>query len=194
MREFLHAPSATGPLGPMVSTIDGLIRWVCAIILWAGFFALFLPTLANAILRYSTNESLIWSVEVVQLVFPWFIMAGATLAAQHSRHIGVEFFIRLLPRKMTRWVTIPVQLIILVGAFGVIYVFLGLGRFEGGIEFAAGEVMYTSLQLPQSYSYMAILFGYSMLTITALTNLYRQFMGNLDPRLKDTDSTTHSAS
>ena len=184
MREFVKSPTATGPLGPVVSRVDGFIRWLCAVILVVGFLALFLPTLANAVLRYTTDRSVIWSVEAVQLVFPWFIMAGATLAAQHSRHISVEFFIRLLPASLSRWVTIPVQIIIFAGAVAVLYVFLGLGRFEGGIGFAAGDTMYTSLGVPQSYSYSALLFGYTLLSITAITNVYRQSTGAIDPRLE----------
>ena len=185
MREFVKSPTATGPLGPVVSHVDGFIRQLCAVILGVGFLALFLPTLANAVLRYTTDKSVIWSVEAVQLVFPWFIMAGATLAAQHSRHISVEFFIRLLPRSLSRWVTIPVQIIVFAGAAAVLYVFLGLGRFEGGIAFAAGDTMYTSLGVPQSYSYSALLFGYTLLSVTAMTNVYRQATGANDPRLEE---------
>ncbi len=175
MRDLIFIKAATGPFGAVVTRIDRTICMACAIVLWISFFALFLPTLANAILRYTTDASLTWTVELVKLTFPWFIMAGAVLAAQHSRHIGVEFFLTLLPKSLSRWLTIPVQLLIILASASVIYVYLGFGIFDGGIEFAAGDTLYTSLNISQSWSYTAILCGYISLCITALTNVYRQF-------------------
>ncbi|MGI9433961.1 MAG: TRAP transporter small permease [Geminicoccaceae bacterium] len=173
MRDLLDAPDAAGPLGPVVTHLDRIIRWVCALILWTTFAAMLLPTFANAVLRYTTDASLNWSVEVVQLVFPWFIMAGAVMAAQHGRHIGVELFVALLPTKIARWIAIPNQVLILMACLTVIYVYLGMGMFEGGMDFAAGDVAFTSLGIPQSWSYAALLFGYVLLGLTALSTICR---------------------
>ena len=177
MRDLLSSPIATGPLGPVVTRLDSAIRWVCSLVLWTTFVAMLAPTFANAVLRYTTDASLNWSVEVVQLVFPWFIMAGAVMAAQHGRHIGVELFVTLLPMKLARWIAIPVQALILMACLTVIYVYLGLGMFEGGMDYAAGDVSFTSLGLPQSWSYAALLFGYALLGLTALSTLYRLVSG-----------------
>ena len=177
MRDLLNAPIATGPLGPVVTRLDSAIRWVCGLVLWTTFVALLAPTFANAVLRYTTDASLNWSVEVVQLVFPWFIMAGAVMAAQHGRHIGVELFVTLLPMKLARWIAVPVQALILMACGTVIYVYLGLGMFEGGMDYAAGDVSFTSIGLPQSWSYAALLFGYALLGLTALSTLYRLVSG-----------------
>ena len=51
MRDILIAPKATGPLGPVVTRLDTVIRCLCAAILWLGFVGLFGPTLVNATLR-----------------------------------------------------------------------------------------------------------------------------------------------
>ncbi len=181
MRELLVATTPAGPLGPVIRFIDTFVRWLCACILWGTFAAMLAPTFANAVLRYTTNASLIWSVEVVQLTFPWFIMAGAVLAAQHSRHIGVELFVSLLPMGLRRWIAILVQLFVLAGCMAVLYVFLGFGLFDGGMEFAAGDVAFTSLGVPQSWSYQALLFGYFLLGLTALGTIYRLAVGDMSP-------------
>lgn len=136
-----------------------------------------LPTFGNAVLRYTTNASLNWSVEVVQLTFPWFIMAGAVLAAQHNRHIGVELLTNLLSDRPARWLAILVQGLILMASLAVVYVYLGFGTFDGGMEFAAGDVQFTSLGVPQSWSYLALLVGYWLLGLTSLATVYRLFMG-----------------
>lgn len=177
LRQIIVANEATGSIGPVVNLVDTAVRAVCAVILWLTFLAMLLPTFANATLRYTTNASLNWSVEVVQLTFPWFIMAGAVLAAQHSRHIGVELVVSLLAERPARWLAILVQGIVLLACAAVIYVYLGLGLFEGGMEFAAGDVEFTSLGVPQSLSYLALLFGYAGLGLTSLATIYRLFMG-----------------
>lgn len=184
MRDLLKSPLAAGPIGPVVTHLDNAIRWLCALILWSTFLAMLAPTFANAVLRYTTDASLNWSVEVVQLVFPWFIMAGAVMAAQHGRHIGVELFVTLLPTRVARWLVVPIQFLILLACATVIYVYLGFGMFEGGMEFAAGDVSFTSLGVPQSWSYAAILFGYVLLGLTAMSTIYRLISGG-QTRIED---------
>ena len=173
LRQIIVANEATGPLGPVVNTVDTAVRATCAATLWITFLTMLAPTFANAVLRYTTNASLNWSVEVVQLTFPWFIMAGAVLAAQHSRHIGVELLVNLLSRQPARWLALLVQVFILLACLAVIYVYLGFGQFDGGMQFAAGDVQFTSLGVPQSWSYLALLFGYALLGLTALATAYR---------------------
>lgn len=177
MRDIIFATDAAGPFGPAVTAIDNAVRVICALILWITFVAMLAPTFANAVLRYTTNASLTWSVEVVQLTFPWFIMAGAVLAAQHGRHIGVELFVTLIPARLSRWIAIPVQMLIVLACGTVAYVFIGFGTFEGGMEFAAGDVAFTSIGVSQSWSYLAILFGYVALGLTALMSIYRLSVG-----------------
>lgn len=178
MREIIITPAATGPLGFVVTHLDTSVRVICAGILWVTFLAMLLPTFANAVLRYTTNASLVWSVEVVQLIFPWFIMAGAVLAAQHGRHIGVELFVTLVPKKLTRFISVPVQFLIVASSLSVSYVYLGFGMFEGGMGYAAGDIAFTSLGVPQAWSFLAILVGYLLLGVTALVTIYRLVTGN----------------
>ncbi|MDB6178459.1 TRAP transporter small permease subunit [Paracoccus sp. Z330] len=174
---MLIAQNARGPLGPLVALIDSAIRLVSAVVLLVTFCAIFLPTLANAILRYSTSASISWSVEIVELTFPWFIMAGAALAAQHSQHIGVELLSSMLTGRLRLWLELVVQTIVILCCGAVVYVFLGFGIFEGGMQFAAGNVQFTSLGVPQSYSYLALLFGYGALGVTAVTTVIRLLAG-----------------
>lgn len=173
LRQMVISPRAAGPLGGLAAGIDTLIRLVCAVILWLTFIAILAPTFANAVLRYTTDASLVWSVEIVQLTFPWFIMAGAVLAAQHGRHIGVGVFIAQLGPAAARILRVLVQFLILLACFAIISVYLGVGVFEGGMAFAAGDVIFTSLGVPQSFSYLALLCGYILLGLTAVVGIYR---------------------
>ncbi|MDD9812481.1 MAG: TRAP transporter small permease subunit [Gammaproteobacteria bacterium] len=173
LRQLIIAPRAAGPLGALAAGLDTLTRAVCAVVLWLTFTAILAPTFANAVLRYTTNASLVWSVEIVQLTFPWFIMAGAVLAAQHGRHIGIAVFIAQLRPAAAKWLRVLVQLLILLACFAIITVYIGGGMFEGGMAFAAGDVIFTSLGVPQSFSYLALLCGYILLGLTAAVGIYR---------------------
>ncbi len=165
MKDILHAPEAVGPLGPAVTRADTSIRYACAVILWTSFLVMLLPTFANAFLRYTTDVSIVWSEQAVRLVFPWFILSGAVLAAQHNRHIGVGVLVGALSRRLRRWLQILVQFIIL-GSCGVV--------FDFAIDVAlSDESMYTLIGIRQSWSYLALVFGYALLAVTALTTTYR---------------------
>ncbi|MCW2308970.1 TRAP transporter small permease [Rhodobium gokarnense] len=145
--------------------IDTSIRWVCAIILWTTFLVMFLPTFANAFLRYTTDASIVWSEQAVRLVFPWFILGGAVIAAQHNRHIGVSVLTNLLGRGNLRRLQIVVQLIIL-GACAVV--------FDFAVDVVlSDDSMYTLIGIKQSWSYLALIVGYVFLALTCLTNIYR---------------------
>ena len=176
INELLVAPHTGGTLGPWIRRIDTLIRILCAGVLTLSLMAMFLPTLANAVLRYTTSTSLGWSVEVVQFSFPWFIMAGVVLAAQHARHVNVVALIGLVPTAISRYLYIFIDLLVLISGLVIIYVYLGFGMFEGGMGFAAGDAYFTSLGVPQSFSYLAILVGYILIAMTSITTIYRRLL------------------
>ena len=165
MEDILHAPSAAGPFGLAVKRIDTSIRYSCAALLWITFLVMLFPTFANAFLRYATDASIVWSEQTVRLIFPWFIMGGAVLAAQHSRHIGVTVLAGRLGQKMRVWLQMLVQLVILVSCIAV---------FDFAIDVAINDdSMYTLIGISQSWGYMALVFGYALLAVTALTTIYR---------------------
>ncbi|WP_135078935.1 TRAP transporter small permease [Terasakiella sp. SH-1] len=174
MRHLLSANKATGPLGPVVTLTDTVIRYASAVVLWGVFAAMLIPTFLNAFLRYTTDSSLVWSEQVIQLVFPWFIMAGAVLAAQHNRHIGVELFVSLLPDSVAKALKGVVQLIVIAACVIVVWYGYEVTMFERGTYF-------TLIGVSQAVSYASLVVGYSLLAITALTTLYRLYMGEVLP-------------
>lgn len=182
MRDLLHAPDAAGPLGPAVRCADTVIRYLCALILWVTFVAMLIPTFSNAFLRYTTDASIVWSEQAVRLVFPWFILAGAVLAAQHNRHISVSALVALLGPVALRRLRIAVQLIIL-GSCAVV--------FDFAIDVAkSDDSMYTLIGIRQSWSYLALVFGYALLAVTALTSCYRLFIGSPADAVKTATNTS----
>ena len=67
------------------------IAFVCAAILYITFGAIFSILCTDVVLRYFSGSSLRWASEIPELLFPWLVMAGVVLAAQHGAHIATTF-------------------------------------------------------------------------------------------------------
>lgn len=73
-----------------------------------------------AALRYLGNP-IVWSVDLAQLLFVWVVFLGADRALQTNNHIGVDFFVNFLPKKIKKFIYIIHYLIILLFLSGIIY-------------------------------------------------------------------------
>lgn len=61
----------------------------------------------------SLGYPLIWSVDMAQLMFVWLCFLGANRAMRLKVHIGVDFFVRRLPRAPRWYIEIALGLITL---------------------------------------------------------------------------------
>src|SRR6476620_12173909 len=66
---------------------------------------------ANVALRYVAGTSLASASELPELLFPWMIMAGVVLAAQHGSHIAVVILTQKLGASR-RWVLAAGSLVV----------------------------------------------------------------------------------
>ncbi|WP_333822334.1 TRAP transporter small permease [Pinisolibacter sp.] len=64
---------------------------------------------------------LVWSVDVAQLLFIWVCFLGANRALRLKTHIGVDFFVRNLPRAARHRVELVLAIVVLafLGALAV---------------------------------------------------------------------------
>ncbi len=164
--DVLTADRPPGVLGGVVQLTDTLIRRFCAIVLWLTLLAMLLPTSLNAALRYLSDSSIVWSEQLVNCLFPWFVMAGAALAAQHSRHIGVELLPSLLARPVMRKLRMLVHLGIIAACAFVVWYGSEIAMLERNTSF-------TLIHVSQAWSYLALLAGYTLIGLTSLTGIYR---------------------
>jgi TRAP-type C4-dicarboxylate transport system permease small subunit len=61
----------------------------------------------------SLGYPLIWSIDVAQLMFIWLCFLGANRAMRLRTHIGVDYFVRKLPRTPRRLIEIGLALLAL---------------------------------------------------------------------------------
>ena len=80
-----------------MSVIERAVVGLCRAVLWLSTSVIFVILCANTVLRYATGSSVQWANEVPELLFPWLVMAGVVLAANHGAHITTTFLIEKLP-------------------------------------------------------------------------------------------------
>ncbi len=145
--------------------LDRAVSALCQVVLWVTTTIIFLILTANTLLRYSTGSSLQWANEVPELLFPWLVMAGVVLAAQHGSHIATTFLMASLASKPQRvlgaigWVTVAVLYLVLSKAT---YAMLDIVHDEKS----------PILQVPASWTYGCVLGAMVLLALLALKSAW----------------------
>ena len=145
---------STGP-------IDRAIAALCSLVLWLSTSVIFVILAANTVLRYLTGTSLQWANEVPELLFPWLVMAGVVLAAQHGAHIATTFLMEALPATARR-VVATLAWAVVAGLYGTLSV----------ATFRMLEIVHDEkspiLQVPGSITYGCVMGGMALLCLLAL--------------------------
>ena len=149
-----------------MNILERAVDGICRVVLWVSTSVIFLILCANTVLRYATGSSLQWANEVPELLFPWLVMAGVVLAAQHGAHITTSFMVEKLPAALRRWLAVGV--------------WLGVAGLYGTLSLATWrmlEVVHDErspiLQLPGSLTYGCVMGGMTLLALTALSAAWR---------------------
>ncbi|KMK67091.1 TRAP transporter small permease [Puniceibacterium sp. IMCC21224] len=102
------------PKGPVGRMVHGFEETAIAVML--GLMTML--TFANVILRYAFNASIIWSLEVVLVLFSWLVLFGVAYAFKITAHLGVDAVTNLLP-------PVPRKVVALIaGAICIFYALL----------------------------------------------------------------------
>lgn len=154
------------PPTPMLRLADGLdrvISIVCRGIVLVTGVALLVLLFGNVVARYTLGGGFSFAQELPERIFPFFIMAGVALAAQHGGHMAVEMLPELLGRRVEQAVRILAQSIVILGHAIMVYVTVQVADISW-IDLSP------VLNMPASYSYYALAGG-SAAVIIATTAL-----------------------
>jgi TRAP-type transport system small permease protein len=157
-----------------MSVIERAAAGLCRAVLWASTTVIFVILCANTVLRYATGSSVQWANEVPELLFPWLVMAGVVLAAQHGAHITTTFLMEVLPAKARRVVATASWLIV-AGLYGTLAV----------ATFRMLDIVHDEkspiLQLPGSITYACVMGGMALLAVLALQSAWRAWVAEPEP-------------
>ncbi len=124
------------PGGRLSRVINSLEETVIAVLL--GLMTLL--TFTNVVLRYVFNSSMIWSLEVVLILFAWLVLFGLTYAFKVTAHLGVDAITGMFQSRGRRIfglisaaVCIAYALLVMKGAWDYWAPFADLPKFTGRV-------------------------------------------------------------
>jgi TRAP-type C4-dicarboxylate transport system permease small subunit len=150
-------------MNPVFKAVDDVIGWCCRVVLYITLCVVFVILSANVGLRYGANTSIAWASELPELMFPWMIMAGVVLAAQHGNHIAVVILTQKLGAAR-RWV-------LTAGALCVIALYLSLAYTAWPVLEIAADERSPIMGVPGSVSVACLLVGFVMLALVTVCRL-----------------------
>lgn len=163
-----------------MSVIERAVVGICRAVLWLSTSVIFVILCGNTILRYATGSSLQWGNEVPELLFPWLVMSGVVLAAQHGAHITTTFLMEKLPSTLRRPLAAASWLVV-----SALYGTLSVATFRM-LEVVHDEKS-PILQIPGSVTYACVMGGMVLLGLLALISAWRAWITVEQPAAADAD-------
>lgn len=137
----------------VANRVDSFIAVVCRIVIVASGILLTAIMTANVIVRYmSDSGGFDFAEELPTMLFPWFIVAGITLAAQSGAHMAVEWIYDKFDERGKVAVLLFANLVTVAS-------FIILADQALVVAEIAGAEISPVLQLPNSIGYYSIAFG-----------------------------------
>lgn len=143
--------------------VNRSIGGACRFVLYVTLTLTFLILSANVALRYVSGTSLAWASELPELMFPWIIMSGVVLAAQHGSHIAVVLLTQRLG-SARRWVLAG-------GAALVAVLYLGLTWATLPLKEISADEYTPILNVPGSVTVGCLMAGFVLLAVVTLTQI-----------------------
>jgi TRAP-type C4-dicarboxylate transport system permease small subunit len=153
--------------------IEQGIAAACRAVLYLTLGVVFFILSANVALRYVAGTSIASASELPELLFPWMIMAGVVLAAQHGSHIAVVILTQKLGAAR-RWV-------LAAGTLTVAVLYAGLAVAAWPVMEIAADERSPILQVPGSVSVGCVLLGFALLSVVSLCKLPEVWAGDEVP-------------
>lgn len=118
---------------------------------------------AEVVLRFGFNTGIHWAQEATLLIAAWFVLYGASYGIKAGVHIGVDVFVKLLPSKIHRVLTIL--------ALGLCLTYAGLLLYGSWIYLSKMKMIGIELEdipIPKWTVMSILIIGFVMLIIRLL--------------------------
>jgi TRAP-type C4-dicarboxylate transport system permease small subunit len=160
-----HVREAGRPASP-VEWVDRTITLAATTVAITALVVMFGALCAEVVVRYITKTSLGWPAELPNFMFPWLVMGGIVLAAQHGAHISVTLVLGKIGRGAQRTLLLAMQVVAALTFFYLAWI--GLTVLE-----ITGSEVYPVTGVSARWAYLALVAGFAGVGITALTTFAR---------------------
>ena len=143
--------------------------------------ALTITVLLQVFTRYVIFYSLPWTEELARYLLVWLTMLGGAVAYRQRAHIGVSFFVNLLPEKGIKFVRLISSLLVMLFSIYVI-------RFGIEFVFSTARQLSPAMRISMSYVSSSIPVGLTLLIIFGVENFLKS-LGLLEIELEKTTLT-----
>ncbi|HEX3141402.1 MAG TPA: TRAP transporter small permease [Rhizobacter sp.] len=124
--------------------------WVLGLIVFYQFFT-----------RYVLNDSAAWTEEIARYFLIATVFIGAAVGVRKNNHIQVDYFYRVLPRRLMRVMSTLVD-VVRVSFFGACIV------MTGQLIMKIGSSRMAVVELPMGLVYGAVMLGFALMTWRAV--------------------------
>lgn len=122
---------------------------------------------AEVVARFGFNAGIHWAQEVTLTMSGWFVLFGASYGVKVGSHIGVDVFVKMLPRHIHRGITILAIVLCLFYCGLFLY---GSWIYVGKLHMIGIEM--EDLPIPRWMPTSVLLIGFSMLVVRFLVLLW----------------------
>ena len=95
----------------IIDAMDKGIGMLEKIVLFGSITVMLIVTAIEVLDAKVLHANLMWTTEVNRIMLVWCILSGASVAAGTRSHLGVEFLVRKMPKKIAKWVVLFTDLI-----------------------------------------------------------------------------------
>ncbi len=129
---------------------------LCGVMIFALMCIVFWGVIERYVLRMGTG----WPDELARYICVWAIMLGACLGVVRGAHVGVEVFVRMLPRGLH----VPVERLgcLLCGLFTL---WLARVGWDMVAKLLSTGQLTATIEIPIAYAYLAIPVGALLMTV-----------------------------
>ncbi|MEL7564263.1 MAG: TRAP transporter small permease [Dehalobacterium sp.] len=143
--------------------LDKLVDWTVIILLTC----MIIITFGQVVCRYVLQSPPNWTDEVARYMSVWLTFLGAAIAFRLGAHLGVDYFVGLLPGNGRSIAGIFINIVLCIVLFFVIT----LGYQQA--QFVKIQLS-PALRLPMNIPYLAIPVGGALMLVEVLNNTWKE--------------------
>lgn len=154
----------------IIDAMDKGIGMLEKIVLFGSITVMLIVTAIEVLDAKVLHANLMWTTEVNRIMLVWGILSGASVAAGTRSHLGVEFLVRKMPKKIAKWVVLFTDLIcIFVSGYVV-----ASGIALVSMQIRLGSV-YSITRWPTAVGELAVPVCFALVLIRILFTIYHDF-------------------